>query len=424
MQLTLLVLACASATAFLQAPLRLSHRCSPALVSLRVPSARRALPTAASPCRVARSGLLQAKMRASSLSDVEEAALRLDVYQLLTPCGMDESEIDSLLGAGEIKTANLGEVLKESDAITASAYEDKVILILDGSARVMISGELQREMGPGDFAGVNDFLQLEVTEKLDALSVDPVEELFRMADTDSSGRLSAAEVQQMLTKIGVRDISIQQAQLLVDAVDLNKDGEISLEEAREVTEALQSRKLVRELFLQADADGSGAVDNEELAKALNAFLGGEGPHLDITPEQAAQVLQLVSGGKQLLTLSTALSVVQELNGNASKFRRAFAKFDKDGSGTIDRRELAALLDELGVQLTGDALEALVASLDFNNDSMIDLPEIEAAMRRLSDTVQGRFGNVLRLYEVCVCVCVCARARVRVCVRGCCTRESE
>ena len=328
---------------------------------------------------------------------------------------MDESEIDSLLGAGEIKTANPGEVLKESDAITASAYDNEVILILDGSARVMISGEVQREMGPGDFAGVNDFLQLEVTEKLDALSVDPVEEMFRIADTNGSGRLSAVEVQQMLTKIGVRGISIQQAQLLVEAVDLNKDGEISLEEAREVTDALQSRKLVRELFLQADADGSGAVDEEELAKALNAFLGGEGPHLGITPEQAAQVLQLVSGGKKLLTLSTALSVVQELNGNASRFRRAFAKFDKDGSGTIDRSELAALLDELGVQLTGDALEALVASLDFNNDSMIDLPEIEAAVRRLSDTVQGRFGNVLRLYEVGGWVRACVRGWVGGCV---------
>ena len=37
-------------------------------------------------------------------------------------------------------------------------------------------------------------------------------------------------------------------------------------------------------------------------------------------------------------------------------------------------------------------QILVTSLDFNNDGEIDLPEIEAALRRLSDSVQGRFGE--------------------------------
>jgi len=71
--------------------------------------------------------------------------------------------------------------LNEHDAITSSPYEDKVLLMLSGTAEITHAGIRERTLGPGDFAGESEFLQLEVTEKLNELSVDPVEEFFNAA---------------------------------------------------------------------------------------------------------------------------------------------------------------------------------------------------------------------------------------------------
>jgi len=53
---------------------------------------------------------------------------------------------------------------------------------------------------------------------------------------------------------------------------------------------------------------------------------------------------------------------------------AFAKFDKDGSGAIDKSELSQLSTELGHPLDDDQLEKALVDLDLNKDGVIDLPE--------------------------------------------------
>lgn len=53
---------------------------------------------------------------------------------------------------------------------------------------------------------------------------------------------------------------------------------------------------------------------------------------------------------------------------------AFAKFDKDSSGAIDKEELAALSEELGTKLTEEQLDAALLDLDLNGDGVVDLDE--------------------------------------------------
>jgi len=102
-------------------------------------------------------------------------------YDLLTVGGLAPNEIESLLSIANSRTAKAGDILNEHDAITSSAYEDKVLLMLSGTAEITHAGIRERTLGPGDFAGESEFLQLEVTEKLNELSVDPVEEFFNAA---------------------------------------------------------------------------------------------------------------------------------------------------------------------------------------------------------------------------------------------------
>jgi len=53
---------------------------------------------------------------------------------------------------------------------------------------------------------------------------------------------------------------------------------------------------------------------------------------------------------------------------------AFKKFDKDGSGSIDKEELAALSKDLGAELNADQLTDALKDLDLNGDGVIDVKE--------------------------------------------------
>jgi len=55
---------------------------------------------------------------------------------------------------------------------------------------------------------------------------------------------------------------------------------------------------------------------------------------------------------------------------------AFQKFDKDGSGAIDKNELGQLSKDLGHELTEDQLNVALKDLDLNNDGVVDLDEFK------------------------------------------------
>lgn len=53
---------------------------------------------------------------------------------------------------------------------------------------------------------------------------------------------------------------------------------------------------------------------------------------------------------------------------------AFKKFDKDGNGTIDIKELEQLLGELGQPVNEEQLEVAMKDLDLNGDGVVDREE--------------------------------------------------
>jgi len=55
-------------------------------------------------------------------------------------------------------------------------------------------------------------------------------------------------------------------------------------------------------------------------------------------------------------------------------KRAFEKFDKDGSGVIDLQELGELSKDLGYPLTKGQLDTAFKDLDLNHDGVIDFEE--------------------------------------------------
>jgi calmodulin len=64
-----------------------------------------------------------------------------------------------------------------------------------------------------------------------------------------------------------------------------------------------------------------------------------------------------------------------------ELRDAFAVFDTDGSGSIDRKELKRLMKKLGQALTEAELDAMMEEVDANGDGEISFEEFKEMMVR-------------------------------------------
>lgn len=62
-----------------------------------------------------------------------------------------------------------------------------------------------------------------------------------------------------------------------------------------------------------------------------------------------------------------------------ELKDAFAVFDTDGSGSIDRKELKRLMKKLGQALTEAELDAMMEEVDTNGDGEISFEEFKAMM---------------------------------------------
>lgn len=62
-----------------------------------------------------------------------------------------------------------------------------------------------------------------------------------------------------------------------------------------------------------------------------------------------------------------------------ELKDAFAVFDTDGSGSIDRKELKRLMKKLGQALSEAELDAMMDEVDTNGDGEISFAEFKAMM---------------------------------------------
>ena len=63
-----------------------------------------------------------------------------------------------------------------------------------------------------------------------------------------------------------------------------------------------------------------------------------------------------------------------------ELRDAFAVFDTDGSGSIDRKELKRLMKKLGQALTEAEVDAMMDEVDSNGDGEISYEEFKYMMQ--------------------------------------------
>lgn len=86
--------------------------------------------------------------------------------------------------------------------------------------------------------------------------------------------------------------------------------------------------------------------------------------------------------------------VQEL----AQLKEVFKFMDKDENGTVDSDEIKGVLSKLGVEITGEEIKDIMASLDENGDGVMDFDEFVQMMdRRMS--INSQYAEIEQTFKV-------------------------
>ncbi|CAG9322011.1 unnamed protein product [Blepharisma stoltei] len=250
-----------------------------------------------------------------------------------------------------------------------------------------------------------------------------IKDMFTEFDIDRSNSISPFEFSQVLQRMGVQ-LSQTELQNLMNELDSNKDGRISITEferilgtkttdawaeevLKEIREAVKiSRSNLRELFYRADRDRNNFLSYQEFMAAI----------VDIYPrltrsdmERLAKYMDIDNDGRIYYPEFTAKleqEFVESINAKVSDFIKAnnirldeiFSRLDYTGDKCIHINQMIQALDSLRLPLAPNELTALVTenSLHRTRDnrlSYVDLIERVTAKKTGTDLIYSKIKDV-------------------------------
>ncbi|EOD14806.1 hypothetical protein EMIHUDRAFT_58503, partial [Emiliania huxleyi CCMP1516] len=129
----------------------------------------------------------------------------------------------------------------------------------------------------------------------------------------------------------------------------------------------------RRAFERFDGNRTGKLSGKELREALDSM------KLDSTSHDGAALLRKFDAdGSGTLSLSEFQQLCQQLEQAAvvvsPEVRRAFERYDHNGSGALDRSELEAALRDMGLDMTSKEAGVALRSVDVDGNGRLDLQE--------------------------------------------------
>jgi len=88
---------------------------------------------------------------------------------------------------------------------------------------------------------------------------------------------------------------------------------------------------------------------------------------------------------------------EKTNGMDERLLTAFKLFDKDGKGTIGKKDLKNLLNEMKVDLTDEELHDILNDIDEDGNGQIEFKEFKAFMMREMTEAQ-RLREIFELFD--------------------------
>eukprot|EP00930_Biecheleria_cincta_P044167 TRINITY_DN30309_c0_g2_i1.p1 TRINITY_DN30309_c0_g2~~TRINITY_DN30309_c0_g2_i1.p1 ORF type:complete len:990 (-),score=244.01 TRINITY_DN30309_c0_g2_i1:83-3052(-) len=200
--------------------------------------------------------------------------------------------------------------------------------------------------------------------------------------------------------------SMHQVQGMLDLIDLDGSGKLEFNEFLKLMHRLFREEAMRrmKIFNSLDTKRNGHVPVLKLTTAIKMLVGAE-PSAELAEEAAQRAGLSLTDSKSAVSRSTfevffkhyRTLGVQEIRENAcyslaevQLLRETFLKHDVDGSGTVERKELARLITEYFPEATKSKeaqreVQLAIKDVDVNHDGVLDFREFLALMRRFDDT---------------------------------------
>jgi Ca2+-binding EF-hand superfamily protein len=179
--------------------------------------------------------------------------------------------------------------------------------------------------------------------------------MFSVLDRDKSGSIDVGELSSGLRKFGV-DLSTEEVGTLRAELDLNGDGKITMEEFNACVESRRKNK-------------RGGSKQSSLSR---------GRPSESARNDAKRVAEDVSSSLMWEALMGELD--RDESGFMASVGRLFEDLDRDGSGSVDVREMAAGLLRVGIKASEAAVASFCRELDTDFDGGVSLSELMTAIK--------------------------------------------
>jgi len=135
---------------------------------------------------------------------------------------------------------------------------------------------------------------------------------------------------------------------------------------------------LRAAFDSFDADGSGSISHDELAKMLTQI----SPHQRLTKDQIILMVKTFDkNGNNQIDFQEFMDMMLSVQRNKDdELSDVFSFFDKDNSGTITAEEIMNVMRSLGERVTLEECQLMVKSVDVDGSGNIDKDEFFKMMR--------------------------------------------
>ena len=295
----------------------------------------------------AESGYAVMPARRGSLGSRKASVGMISMLSTWWSSGAEASENDKRLQEELAKKQKKAEKLAALKAEKSKAAAEKV------SRKLMQQRVQARQQG-----GMTS-LARELTDTQEA----DLKETFALIDKDSSGGIDADELHEAMKHLGF-DITLAQAQTMVQEADEDNNGEIDFEEFRAMFtknglgEELKSKK-------------SKKVQQASMWSQWRQRLG---------------TASTANARTTKTRLSTSLLLLHDSSETLSAEQRAhfasvFEQMDANGDGDLEPHELQKGLQELGVEITLEEATEMVELADADGNGSIDKEEFIAMMAK-------------------------------------------
>jgi len=130
------------------------------------------------------------------------------------------------------------------------------------------------------------------------------------------------------------------------------------------------------LFKKLDKDGSGYLEIAELRDLLRS----SGKQMS-DQEICKAFMFFDSGGDKKISLAEFKKGIDVILNFEREITKVFNQFDTDGSGFLEKEELATILRNCYPNITDDCINDIIKEADSSNDGKISLKEFLAVVQK-------------------------------------------